>query len=178
MAEIEMLIDDLQSADLEQRYSACKSLRAQDQLPLFAVEALQIASTDPEPLISATAHMALLTHQSQFADWYTLDEPDLLPGPYTSQEILKILILSAVIALLTIPLISILLDERINDLWFIALPVIFIAGYVSYINFEDHHQQRFIALLSSIAVGLLIGTISFLLLSILFLSGVSAYRGY
>ena len=178
MADIEILIDDLQSADLEQRYSACKILRAQDQLPPFAVNALQEAATDPEPLISATAHMALLHHQSQSADTYTLSEPDLLPRPYTSLEILKSLILCAVIALLTIPLISILLDERVIDLWFIALPVIFFAGYISYINFEDHQQQPFIALLSSIAVGLLIGMISFLLLSILFLLAVSAYRGY
>jgi len=178
LTEIEKLIDDLQSADLEQRYSACKSLRAQEQLPPFAVDALQEAATDPEPLISATAHMALLHHQSQSADSDMLSEPDLLPRPYTPLEILISLILCAVIALLTIPLISILLDERINDLWFIALPVIFIAGYISYINFEDNQQQRFIALLSSIAVGLLIGMISFLLLSILFLFGVSAYRGY
>ena len=154
MTELEILIDDLQNADLEQRYSACKSLRAQDELPPFAMDALQEAATDPEPLVSATAHMALLRHQSQSADSYTLSEPYQLPRPYTSLEILKCIVLSVVIGLLTIPLINIINDDRLNDLWFISFPAVLLAGYISYLSFEDDGQRRLLAILSSLTVGL------------------------
>lgn len=178
MADIGILIHDLQNADLEDRYAACKSLWEQDQLPPEAVNALQEAAADPEPLVSVTARRALLRHEPRAADPDPIDELNLdLQRPFTSREIFQIIALSVVIALLTIPLISIIFDDRFNDLWFISFPTLFLAGYISYLSFKDGRQRRLLAILSSAALGLLSGIIIFLLLSGLFLLAVSAYFG-
>ena len=176
MTDIDIRIQELESTDLEQRYGAIKKLREQDELPLEAVDALQEATTDPEPLISAMAYLALLQHDPQPATPYPTN--DLQQDPYTSREKIKGLALSAVIAILIIPLINIILDDRLNDLWFIAPLAVLLAGYIAYISFEDDGHRRLLAILSSAAIGLLSGIIIFLLLSGLFLLGVSAYRGY
>ncbi|MHA2403445.1 MAG: hypothetical protein ACXADH_10685, partial [Candidatus Kariarchaeaceae archaeon] len=67
MANIEKLIQDLQSDDLVTRYNACKQLESEPQLPEGAIQALQIASKDPDPLISVTANRALEVHKSEIA---------------------------------------------------------------------------------------------------------------
>jgi hypothetical protein len=120
----------------------------------------------------------LRRHEPESADPYLLNEPYQFPRPYTSQEILKCLALSVVIGLLTIPLINIINDDRLNDLWFISFPAVLLAGYISYLSFEDDGQRRLLAILSSLTVGLLSGIIIYLLLSGLFLLAVTAYRGY
>lgn len=63
MADIEKLIQDLQSDDLENKYNACKQLKNEPQLPEEAIEALHVASNDPEPLIAATANRALENYE-------------------------------------------------------------------------------------------------------------------
>lgn len=59
MANIDKLIQDLQSDDLEKKYYACKQLEMDPQLPIEAIDALRIASKDPDPLITVTANRAL-----------------------------------------------------------------------------------------------------------------------
>ena len=178
MPEFEILIEDLKSSDLELRYLACKSLRAQGQLPPEAVNALQEASADPEPLVSGTAQLALLRHESRTVDPNLMSEYFLdYQQTYNSREIFTCLILVVVIVLLTIPLINIILDDRLNDLWFISLPTLLIAGYISHLSYEDGQQRPVLAVLTSLAVCLLSGIIIYLLLSGLFLMAVSAYFG-
>lgn len=65
MAGIDKLIQDLQSDDLEISYDACKQLQVEAQLPEEAIDALRIASKDPEPLIAIAAHRALESHKSE-----------------------------------------------------------------------------------------------------------------
>jgi hypothetical protein len=179
MTDIDILIHKLHSDDLEQRYFAVKSLREQDQLPLEAVNALQIASDDPEPLVSAAAHMALLDFESRSDSSYAFNEPyPDFERPYSTREIITGLILGTVIVLLTIPLINIIIDDRLNDLWFVSLPAILIAGYISHLSFKDSRQRPLITILSSLAVGLLSGIILYLLFSGVFLLAVNAYIGY
>jgi hypothetical protein len=179
MTDIAQLIQDLQIPDLEQRYSACKSLQEQAQLPPEAVQALQEASQDPEPLISCAANRALQRHEPHPADPYSLDEPYLgFREPVCPLEIIESLVLFTVIALLTVPLMRIMVDERLNDLWFLSLPAMFLAGFAAYLTYQVYKPRHLIAALSSIAVGLLSGILSFLLLSSLLSMASAAYRGY
>ena len=64
MADIDNLILDLQSDDLEKRYEACKQLQIESQLPDEAIDALHLASKDPNPLIAVTANRALESQKS------------------------------------------------------------------------------------------------------------------
>ena len=75
MADIEKLIQDLQSDDLELRYNACKQLGVEKNLSKEAIEALLIASTDPDPLIAVTANRAMgsqnpMVYENIQADYY------------------------------------------------------------------------------------------------------------
>lgn len=178
MTDFELFINNLNSPNLERRYLACKALREQEQLSPEAVLALQGATADPEPLVSATAEMALLQHKSHHLDPILTDETiTTFQHPYTSREIFTCLVLSVVIVLLTIPLVTIITDDRLNDLWFISLPTLLIAGYISHLSYVDLRQRPILAVLTTLAVGLLSGIIIFLLLSGLFLMAVSAYFG-
>jgi hypothetical protein len=178
MTDIEIFIQNLNSPDLEQRYFACKNLRKQDQLPPEAVNALHKAAADSDPLVSTTAEMALLQYEPRQIDPILTDDSYIeFQAPYTSREIITCLVLSVVIALLTIPLISIITDDRLNDLWFISVPTLLIAGYISHLSYEDGRQRPVLAVLTSLAVCLLSGIIIYLLLSGLFLMAVSAYFG-
>lgn len=64
MADIEKLIQDLQSDDIEIRYDACKQLQVESQLPDEAIDALLIASKDPDPLISVAVQRVIKSHKS------------------------------------------------------------------------------------------------------------------
>jgi hypothetical protein len=179
MTDLAHLIQDLHDPDLEHRYDACKSLQHQAQLPRAALLALQQACQDPEPLISVTAYRALQRHDPGLLDPYPQDEPYRdLQRPYTTQEIILSLVLSAVILLLAFPLISILADDRFHRLWFISLPALLLAGFLAYLSFQQSKQRHLVAVLSSIIVGLLSAILAFLLLTGLFLLAVVAYRGY
>ena len=59
MADIEKLIQDLQSDDLEIKYNACKQLEIEPHLTKEAIEALRVAFHDPDPLIAVAANRAL-----------------------------------------------------------------------------------------------------------------------
>ncbi len=178
MTEINNLIEDLSSPDLEQRYFACKNLQGQNELPLEAIYALQEATNDPEPLVSAIAQLILLKHESHVEDSNFNYEPLLdIHSPYRSWELITGLVLCIIIVLLTIPVINIILDDRLNDLWFISLPTLLIAGYLSYLSYQDGRLRPMLALLSSIVVGMLSSIIIFLLFSGIFLMAVSAYFG-
>ena len=69
MANIEQLIQDLQSDDLETRYNACKQLENEPELTEDAIEALQEATEDPDPLISVAANRALEAHKLEIKDF-------------------------------------------------------------------------------------------------------------
>lgn len=62
MADIEKLIQDLQSDDLEKRYDACKQLQGESYLPEEALDALHKVSNDPDPLIVVASQRALSRH--------------------------------------------------------------------------------------------------------------------
>lgn len=77
MANIEELIQDLQSDDLETRYNACKQLELEPQLTESAIKALQIATKDPDPLVSVSASRALEVHKSEVAAVAQKEDADI-----------------------------------------------------------------------------------------------------
>ena len=65
MADIETLIKDLKSGDLEIRYNACKELENELHLTDEAINALRVASYDPDPLIAVAANKLLRNQKSK-----------------------------------------------------------------------------------------------------------------
>lgn len=79
MADIDKLIQDLQSDDIEKRYDACKQLRGESSLPEEAIYALRKASKGPDPLISFAALRAFESHKSEIPST-SYEDKSRVPG--------------------------------------------------------------------------------------------------
>ncbi|UCD97482.1 MAG: hypothetical protein JSV42_10930 [Chloroflexota bacterium] len=102
MADIQKLIQDLQSEDPETRFNACNGLFYEISLPESALEALRVATQDSDQNVANAAQSALDIHSSEstfpsyspFSSSYTtMDEEEFEeilddePGPPASGRI-------------------------------------------------------------------------------------------
>jgi hypothetical protein len=62
MAEIERLLRDLNSKKPATRYDACETLRVAASIPTSAIDALRLATSDPDPNVADAASRALRVH--------------------------------------------------------------------------------------------------------------------
>jgi hypothetical protein len=89
MAEIEKLIQNLKSASANVRYEACEELRVSQSIPDEAIQALQVALTDPNPDVVDAATRALNAHQQDF----TSPLPEEIPIQMKKDTIIVIALL-------------------------------------------------------------------------------------
>jgi len=65
MSDIQHLIKMLQSDNHNKRYDACEELRVLPSLPPEALEALRLATNDPNPSVADAAQRAIAIHTPQ-----------------------------------------------------------------------------------------------------------------
>ena len=73
MADIQHLMQMLQSEYSTERYDACEKLRMSPSLPPEAIQALRSATSDANPKVAEAAQRAIMRHTSHVSNSSSFD---------------------------------------------------------------------------------------------------------
>jgi hypothetical protein len=163
MDKISTQIERLKSPNKNTRFDACEVLRVAPSIPQEAVDALRLATHDPDRLVAEAASDAIAVHTQPLSTFFVGRSPTSAPPGFWGKPSKKLLAV-AVLFLATLLAISWLNLLRFGDLegrsqWFI-LPAFYWIEFLSFTATTDYVGPEFLVVCWTIYLSMALAVVA------------------